>query len=878
MLYYHHIICHKVRWIVKKLTVGILAHVDAGKTTLSEALLYTSGQIRKLGRVDRRDCFLDNYDQERARGITIFSKQARLSWKDTEITLLDTPGHADFSAEMERTLQVMDCAVLVISGTDGSQAHTDTLWNLLARYSIPTFIFITKMDVSHFSREELLVDLHRHLSPDCYEYEGIENHAEDIALLDEDVLERYMETSEIKREDISKLVWERKLFPVFRGSGLKLEGIAPLLDALDGFSPAVEYSEEFGARIFKIARDSSGKRMSFMKITGGSLHVRDELCYIGKDALREKVSGIRLYSGQKFEAVECVESGEICAVLGFSETRPGMGLGFEYESKKPLMEPVIAYSIGLPDGSDPLQILPKLKELEDEDPQLHIGRQENGEIRIMLMGAVQTEVLKSLIKERFDIDVSIGRGQLMYRETIASPVTGTGHYEPLKHYAEVRLLIEPADSGTGIILDSALREDELALNWQRLILTHLEEKEHRGVLTGSPLTDVKITLIAGRAHLKHTEGGDFRQATYRAVRQGLMKAESVLLEPYYGFRLELPADCVGRAISDLGNSEFEVQSSSDGAYSLITGKAPAALLSDYQVELMSYTGGRGRISLVPVGYYPCRDPEKVIEAFDYDPEADLVNSPDSIFCSHGAGTVIKWDRVDEYAHCEIHYPTTTGSPSPVGQGGLAAASGSFSNDGKERASASASSAAGGGDIDEKELERIMEREFGPIRRKSYSTPTVFEAPKDIKTAPRKQRLIVDGYNLIFAHKGLKALSETSIDTAREQLVNMMANYSAYTGTETVLVFDAYKVPQGLGEKYDTSGLHVAYTCEGETADMYIERLADEIGKNENVRVVTSDSLIRLSALRAGVLRTDSKEFAVEMENKLEEMRKAVIDT
>ena len=828
----------------KKLSIGIMAHVDAGKTTLSEAMLYLSGQIRKLGRVDNRDSFLDGYDQERARGITIFSKQAQLKWNDRDITLLDTPGHADFSAETERALRIMDCAVLVISGTDGTQAHTDVLWSLLKRYNVPTFIFVTKMDVSHRSREELVSDLREHLSADCYAYNEIKNSLDDISVLDEEIFELYMENGTITESDLSNLIWCRKLFPVFFGSGLKLDGVTELLDGIDLLSPAIPYPNIFGAKIFKISRDTKGKRMTFVKMTGGSISVRDSIN-------NEKITEIRVYSGQKYENAETAAAGDICAFLGLSDTKPGMGLGFECDCPDMMMEPVIGYSIIPPKGVDPVLLLPKLRQLEEEDPQLHINSNSGtGEIQLQLMGAIQTEVIRALIKERFDVEVEIGKGKVLYKETIASPVYGFGHYEPLKHYAEVQLLLEPGEPGSGITINTAISEDRLALNWQRLIFTHLEEKQHLGVLTGSPITDIRITLIDGKAHIKHTEGGDFRQATYRAVRQGLMQAESILLEPVYAFKIEVPPEHIGRAITDIHNMGGEHSSPEATAYGMqLSGKAPVSSMADYLTELLAYTGGKGRLSLRPDGYMPCVSSEKVIEEINYNPESDLENTPDSVFCSHGAGVVVKWNQLTAENHSSEELPSAD-----------------LDFNVKTRTSGSEMS------LDDKELEAIMEHEFGPIRRRQYSSPTIYRSAEKCKPAITKQWLIIDGYNLIFAWDKLKKIAADSIDSAREKLINDIINYCSYRGIEAILVFDAYLVPGGKSEKEDAPSLHIVYTKEGESADMYIEKFVDGIGKNENVKVVTSDAMIRLSALRAGVLRTSSREFIIEIEDCLNEMR------
>ncbi len=840
---------------MKKLIVGILAHVDAGKTTLSEAMLYLTGQIRKLGRVDHRDTFLDTHTLERERGITIFSKQARLKTDALELTLLDTPGHADFSGEMERTLPAMDYAILVISGTDGVQAHTETLWELLARYRVPTFVFITKMDAAKTTPEALMDDLRSHLCEGCIELSRTDDEA--VAMLDETALDRYMETGSVTDDEIARLIRERKLFPVCFGSGLKLDGVEDFLHTIARFAEEPAYPPVFGARVYKIARDGQGNRLTYMKITGGSLSVRDTLRYLplhGGEAIEEKAAQLRLYSGMKFETAQTAAAGSVVAVTGLSATWPGQGLGAEPDTETPLLTPALGYRIVLPEGCDARTMLPKLRQLEEEEPLLHIAWQPTlGEIHVQLMGAVQIDILKSLVRERFDADVQIDAGHILYRETIADTVEGVGHFEPLRHYAEVHLLLEPGERGSGLVFDTACGEDALDLNWQRLILTHLEEKPHLGVLTGSPLTDVKITLLAGRAHLKHTEGGDFRQATYRAVRQGLMQARSVLLEPYYAFRLEVPADQIGRAISDIhamGGTHSSPEAAGDRM--VLTGAAPVAAMADYMTEVASYTRGRGRLSCHVDGWQPCRNAEAVIAEIGYDPEADTENTPDSVFCAHGAGFNVKWSNVPEYMHLESALRKSA-EPEPVPR--------------VNRRNL---------DIAEKELEAIMEREFGPIRRKVYSAPTVNSAVGiQMQARKKKERVIVDGYNVIFAWDELKALSEKSLDLARSRLIDILINYQSYTKSEVVLVFDAYKVPGGQGTKYNEAKLHIAYTKEDETADMYIERLANEIGKNESVRVVTSDSLIRLSALRSGVLRTSSREFQNEVDWVLEQIGQLV---
>ena len=834
---------------MKRIALGIVAHVDAGKTTLTEALLYTSGGINKLGRVDHRDSFLDNAEQERERGITIFSKQALLTWKDTEVTLLDTPGHVDFSTETERALQVMDYAVLVISGTDGVQAHTETLWSLLKRYGKPVFIFITKMDASSLPDEELMRDLQEHLSDSCVCFSADDGSREEaIASLSEEALEEFLSVGQVSDEVITQMIRKREIYPCFFGSGLRLNGIEALLDAIDRYTVQPAALPAFSAKVFKIARDSKNKRLTYLKITGGKLNVRQSIRYLpvhGSDALEEKIAEIRLYSGRKYETCEVAEAGQVCAVLGLSGTWPGLGLGLEEDSSAPVLEPVLGYTLILPKGTDAQTMLPKLRQLEEEDPQLHIlWLPAQGEIQVQLMGAVQTDVLKALIKERFETDVKFGPGRILYRETIAAPVEGVGHYEPLKHYAEVHLILEPGEPGSGLVFDSLCHTDDLDLNWQRLILTHLEERQHRGVLTGSPLTDVRITLLSGRAHLKHTEGGDFRQATYRAVRQGLMQAESVLLEPYYSFRLEIPAENLGRALSDIRLMGGEHGSAEPlGDRMVLTGTGPVATMSGYLTEVLAYTHGRGRFACYPDGYRPCRNAEAVIARRGYDPEADLEHTPDSVFCAHGAGFNVKWNQVTEYMHLESALRTPR----------------------NEEGTVPTVRRAINTNIDERELEAIMSREFGPIRRSVYSAPTVRSAPaEEERRFRRKETLLVDGYNVIFAWDELKKLAADDLDLARGQLLEYLVNYHAYTHNDVVLIFDAYRVSGGRGERSEEGGVRIAYTKEGESADLYIQQLSHEIGRNEQVRVVTSDSLIRLSALRSGVLRCSSQEFINEL--------------
>lgn len=823
--------------------VGLLAHVDAGKTTLSEALLYRSGAIRSFGRVDHRNTHLDTHDLERSRGITIFSKQARLTTDRTDVVLLDTPGHVDFSAEMERTLQVLDYAILVISGSDLVQSHTETLWRLLRRYQIPTFLFINKMDLPNAEHDKILADLKRTLSDDCCDLNA-PDFFEDAAMRDEALLEYYMEHEQLEDHQVASLIRARRLFPCCFGSALKLAEIDTLLDALDRYTVSPDYPPEFGAKVYQILRDTQGNRMSCVKVTGGTLRVRSICGYHREDGTRkeEKISQIRLYSGDKFETVTEIPAGSICCVLGLSETKPGDGLGAEESVYTPLLEPVMTYRLLLPKGCDPRTLLPKLRQLEEEDPMLHISWNA-GEIQIQLMGEVQIEIIKSLIESRFDVKIEIGPGQILYRETIANTVEGVGHFEPLRHYAEVHLKMEPLPAGSGLQCAVDCREDVLDKNWQRLILTHLLERQHRGVLTGAPITDMKLTLVSGRAHLKHTEGGDFRQATYRAVRQGLMQANSILLEPVYTFHLEVPQAQIGRAIQDLRLRHGIIGTpESRGDLAILDGTAPVATLRDYASEVRAYTHGHGRFSCFVSGYAPCHNTEAVLAACGYDPEADLDHTPDSVFCAHGGGFTVKWQDVPQYMHLESCLKQRVEAPPQVRTRNF--------------------------NIDEKELEAILEREFGPISRRQYHAP--FPAPSEPKpqitlAPPRRKVWIIDGYNVIFAWDPLRELAETDLDGARIQLMDLLSNYAAYTGCELILVFDAYRVKDGRGSRSDYHNIHVVYTKEQETGDQYIERLTYEIGKNDAVHVVTSDGLIQLSALRAGVLRMSAAEFKREVD-------------
>ena len=829
------------------IVLGILAHVDAGKTTLSEAMLYLSGKLKKLGRVDHRDSFLDNNSLERARGITIFSKQAVMPLGEMTVTLLDTPGHVDFSAEAERSLQVLDYAVLVISGTDGVQAHTETLWKLLERYNVPVFIFVTKMDLPGCDRQALMEGLRTRLSERCVDFSADGDALfESAAMCSEEAMDEYIETGSIGTKRMRDMLRRREIFPCCFGSGLRTEGVAEFLNTLELYARPGDYSEDFSARVYKIARDAQGNRMTFMKVTGGALRVRSLMKYADRDgnAFEEKISQLRIYSGAKYDTAETVLHGQICAALGLTGTYPGQGLGAAGDFAEPLLEPVMSYRVILPPQSDPAVLLPKLMQLDQEDPQLHIvWNERTREISVQLMGRVQAEIFRSLVKERFDTDITLDTGRIMYRETIKDTVEGVGHFEPLRHYAEVHLLLEPLPRGSGIELSSSCPEDELDRSWQRLILTHLAEKQHLGVLTGSPVTDIRFTLAAGRAHIKHTEGGDFRQATYRAVRQGLMQAESALLEPWYSFVLEVPAEQIGRAISDVRAMNGEIDSPEDaGGMMRLEGAAPVAGMNEYMQELLAYTHGRGRLSLTPGGYRACRDQQKIVDAIGYEPERDTDNPADSVFCSHGAGVNIPWDQVKDYMHLESCLKPPVEETAP-------AAAPRYRNL----------------SIDDRELEAIMEREFGKIKRPQYSARQVNAAASEPVFEKKPEFIIVDGYNLIFAWDELKKLAADRLDLARGRLMDMLSNYCGFTKAKLVLVFDGFRTPGNPGSREDYHNINVAFTKDGETGDAYIERLADEIGKNYSVCVVTSDNLIRLSALRSGVLRCSSGEFKNEVE-------------
>lgn len=817
----------------RRVVIGITAHVDAGKTTLAEAMLYRTGQLRKLGRVDHGSAAMDSHLLERERGITIFLSQAELPLGDMEVTLLDTPGHVDFSAEMERTLSVLDYAILVISGADGVQAHTRTLWRLLELYRVPTFLFVTKMDFGRRDRDCLMESLRHELGEGCVDFTPTarDRRMEQLATCREDALEAYLDTGMVPEELVRQLVGRRLVFPCWFGSGLKLEGIDEFLKGLARYVEPPAYPAAFSARVFKISHDAQGKRLTHLKVTGGTLRVRDAISYGGR---QEKAAQLRIYTGGRFRPVDQVPAGGICAVQGLTATWGGQGLGEREEAVRPVLEPVMRYRMALPPDCDSRVLLPQLRQLEEEDPQLRFTARD-GELHVSLMGRVQAEILRSLVAQRFGVEVELDRGRVLYKETIDAPVEGVGHYEPLRHYAEVHLLLEPLPQGSGLVLATRCPEDDLDRSWQRLIMTHLQEKTHLGVLTGSPVTDMKITLMSGRAHIKHTEGGDFRQATYRAVRQGLMQARSRLLEPYYAFRLEVPPEQLGRAISDvrLRSGSFDTPEES-GDLTLLRGRVPVTEFDDYAQEVASYTGGRGRLSLEPAGYGPCHNPDAVIAAADYDPEADPDNTPDSVFCAHGGGFTVKWDKVPEY----MHLPGCLEKPredAPVRRRCIR--------------------------LDDAELEAIMTREFGPVRRPLYRAPEKRETLPDTGLREIGQRYyVVDGYNVIFDWDELHALADRDLSAARERLMDTLCGWAAFTHTQVVLVFDGYKVPGSLGEKLDYRGIHVVYTRERETGDMYIERFLQQVGKNDHVRVVTSDGLIQLSAVRTGVMRMSSAEF------------------
>ena len=871
-----------------KLTIGILAHVDAGKTTLAESILYLTGSIRKLGRVDHQDAFLDTYELERERGITIFSKQAELKLGEREVTLLDTPGHVDFSAEMERTLQVLDYAVLVISGADGVQGHVQTLWRLLKQYEIPVFLFINKMDQPDTNEKALMEELTNRLDEKCINFSaGLETEEakENLAVCDEAVLEHYLESGEIQKEEVVKLIAERKVFPCYFGSALKIQGVEEFLKGIETFTKKCAYPEEFGARVFKIARDAQGNRLTYLKITGGSLKVKmllsnEKEAEEGKEELwEEKAEQIRIYSGNSFEAVKEAKAGSVCAVTGLSHTYCGQGLGIEAHTFLPVLEPVLTYKIELPEDCNVHSMLIKLKELEEEEPQLHIVWDERlQEIHAQVMGEVQIEILKRMIWERYQTEVEFGSGKIVYKETIEDCVEGVGHFEPLRHYAEVHLKLEPAERGTGLHFFADCSEDLLDRNWQRLVLTHLEERVHKGVLTGSEITDMKITLISGRAHLKHTEGGDFRQATYRALRQGLKKAKSVLLEPIYEFRLELPADKVGRAMADIQKMYGEFQlADSEGEYSVVTGFAPVSLMRDYQKEVMAYTSGHGRLFCTLKGYMPCHNADEVIEEMNYDSESDLENPTGSVFCAHGAGFIVPWYEVEDYMHLELQTPTPKQVEEELPM--------------PKRTPKEAEAYLKEGVQNEEELRAIFERTYGAVKRErqgwervskrnpnrnsSVRSSETENTRKEKKREPLKEYLLVDGYNIIFAWEDLNELSKINIESARNKLMDRLSNYQGYKKMTLILVFDAYKVKGNPGSIMKYHNIYVVYTKEAETADQYIEKTVHEIGRKYQVTVATSDALEQVIILGQGGNRLSAANLLEEVEAVEAEISKKV---
>lgn len=860
---------------MKKIVIGILAHVDSGKTTLSEALLYQSGNISRLGRVDHRNSFLDTFSLERNRGITIFSKQAVLKYKDTEFTLLDTPGHVDFSAETERTLQVLDYAVLVISATDGIQSHTQTLWKLLAKYNVPCFIFINKMDLDGADREQVVSELKTKFSDGCVDFDrnNTSEFYENIALCDEKLLNQYYESETIKKDDIITCIKSRKIFPCRFGSALRLEGVVEFLECLYSYTETPKYSSEFAGKVYKISEDK-GQRLTFLKITGGSLKVK-EILKSDKNEHSEKVNQIRIYSGDKFSTVDEAAAGTVCAVTGITFAGPGDGLGTEENTGLPILEPVLTYRLELPDDINAHTALEKMKILEAEDPQLKVVWNERpGEIQVQLMGDVQLEVLQSIIAERFGINVFFGKGNIIYKETIEDTVEGVGHFEPLRHYAEVHLLLKPAKRDSGIVFKSNCKEDLLDKNWQRLILTHLYEKTHIGVLTGSPITDMEITLVSGKAHAKHTEGGDFRQATYRAVRHGMRCAKSVLLEPVYEFTLEVPTENIGRAMTDIQRMHGNFSTpETTGDCSVISGTAPVSTMYDYSREVIQYTHGKGKLICTLKGYEPCHNADEVIENIGYDCDSDTDNSCDSVFCSHGAGYTVKWNEVKSH----MHLPSALSAPK------------------KEYAEKSKTAFPKYKDTDhlfalDKELMQIFEQTYGPVKGRSNNPNQnhfTFTKSSENQSENKKHNsvrtpkysgteyLLVDGYNVIFAWDSLKALAKDNVDGARNTLINILCNYQGYKKCEVILVFDAYKVKGNTGDVEKIDNINVVYTKEAETADMYIEKVSHKLAKNNKVRVVTSDALEQLIILEGGALRVSSKEFFYEIKQAEDDIRNII---
>lgn len=888
---------------MKKLVVGILAHVDSGKTTLSEAMLYTAGKIRKLGRVDHKDAYLDTDAQERERGITIFSKQAVFTYDGMEITLLDTPGHVDFSAEMERTLQVLDYAILVINGVDGVQSHTDTLWKLLKRYEIPTFIFVNKMDMDGADKDAVFQNIRKKLDGDCVDFSSGDRD-EQIAMADERLLDTYLDSGMVEVEDIIEAILDRKIFPCFWGSALKLSGVQELLDAMNTYMVMPAYNAEFGGRIFKISRDAKGERLTYMKVTGGSLKCREQI-----EGTEGKVNQIRIYSGARYETVEEASAGTVCAVTGLGETSAGQGVGCEQENVFAGLEPVLSYKVSYPEDKDAVVVLRDIRQLEEEEPELHVEfAQETGEIFVKVMGQVQLQVLTQIVKDRFGYLISFGMGRIIYKETLAEPVMGVGHFEPLRHYAEVHLLMEPLEPGSGMQFDTICSEDVLDKNWQRLILTHLEEKEYRGVLTGAPITDMKITVTAGRAHQKHTEGGDFRQATYRAVRQGLMMGECRLLEPVYAFRLEIPTEMTGRAMNDITRMHGRfAQPEIEGEMSILTGTAPVATMQEYQQDVTAYTRGQGKLSCTLQGYEPCHNEDEVLAASTYDPELDLANPASSVFCAHGAGYIVDWYDVYDMMHVKEDPGFALAGMEDVLRN-ITSEPTEADEDNRKRMARERQD-AGVPVYDEKELEDIFVRTYGSNSRenaaynkagfnrynkgvseadwyvkmaaghgksKTAGAQTLSAGSKTADTgiarpgAYRKQKgekeyLLVDGYNVIFAWDDLKALAAVNIDSARDKLIDIMSNYQGYVGCELILVFDAYKVKQNPGSITKHGNIHVVYTKEAETADMYIEKTTHELGRKYKVTVASSDGLEQLIIMGQGALRMSSRGLREEVE-------------
>lgn len=888
---------------MKKLVVGILAHVDSGKTTLSEAMLYTAGKIRKLGRVDHKDAYLDTDAQERERGITIFSKQAVFTYDGMEITLLDTPGHVDFSAEMERTLQVLDYAILVINGVDGVQSHTDTLWKLLKRYEIPTFIFVNKMDMDGADKDAVFQNIRKKLDGDCVDFSSGDRD-EQIAMADERLLDTYLDSGMVEVEDIIEAILDRKIFPCFWGSALKLSGVQELLDAMNTYMVMPAYNAEFGGRIFKISRDAKGERFTYMKVTGGSLKCREQI-----EGTEGKVNQIRIYSGARYETVEEASAGTVCAVTGLGETSAGQGVGCEQENVFAGLEPVLSYKVSYPEDKDAVVVLRDIRQLEEEEPELHVEfAQETGEIFVKVMGQVQLQVLTQIVKDRFGYLISFGMGRIIYKETLAEPVMGVGHFEPLRHYAEVHLLMEPLEPGSGMQFDTICSEDVLDKNWQRLILTHLEEKEYRGVLTGAPITDMKITVTAGRAHQKHTEGGDFRQATYRAVRQGLMMGECRLLEPVYAFRLEIPTEMTGRAMNDITRMHGRfAQPEIEGEMSILTGTAPVATMQEYQQDVTAYTRGQGKLSCTLQGYEPCHNEDEVLAASTYDPELDLANPASSVFCAHGAGYIVDWYDVYDMMHVKEDPGFALAGMEDVLRN-ITSEPTEADEDNRKRMARERQD-AGVPVYDEKELEDIFVRTYGSNSRenaaynkagfnrynkgvseadwyvkkaaghgksKTAGAQTLSAGSKTADTgiarpgAYRKQKgekeyLLVDGYNVIFAWDDLKALAAVNIDSARDKLIDIMSNYQGYVGCELILVFDAYKVKQNPGSITKHGNIHVVYTKEAETADMYIEKTTHELGRKYKVTVASSDGLEQLIIMGQGALRMSSRGLREEVE-------------